>query len=103
LKTKEFHLHDSRGGAALAIRIIPRSNNNQLVEVLDDGTIKIHLQYSSDDAGLNQALLDYLSTVLNVPANQMDVVAGEQSLVKLISIINMDAPSLQARLVKTMS
>jgi uncharacterized protein YggU (UPF0235/DUF167 family) len=103
MRDREFRLRDGKNGAALAVRVIPQSENNELGEVLDDGTIKILLQNVADDAGLNRALLEFLSSVLDVPAEQLDVIAGQGSLDKLISIINLDAPSVQDRILKNLS
>ena len=37
---RDFHLHDGKKGAALALRVTPRASKNEIVEVLSDGTVK---------------------------------------------------------------
>ena len=38
-----YDFQDSKGGAALAIRIVPGSQENEIDQILSDGTIKIKL------------------------------------------------------------
>jgi uncharacterized protein YggU (UPF0235/DUF167 family) len=47
----------------------------------------------------NEALLKFLSKVLDVPLTQLDVVAGATGRDKLISVIDMDASTLHKKIV----
>jgi len=38
---RKFNLHDGRKGSALAVRVTPRASRNEIVELLDDGTIQV--------------------------------------------------------------
>jgi len=67
---KEFYLHDGKKGAALAIRVTPRARRNEIVEVLSDGTVKIRLTALPEEGQSNQALVNFLSDVLNVPPRE---------------------------------
>ena len=40
---RKFKLHDGKKGAALAIRITPRAKQNKVVDILSDGTVKVHI------------------------------------------------------------
>jgi uncharacterized protein YggU (UPF0235/DUF167 family) len=103
LGSRHFHLHDGKIGSALAVRIIPRSRTNEIAEILNDNTVKIRLIPASDDKKLNQVLLHYLSEVLEVPSGRMEVVAGTNGLDKLISILDLDAATVQQQIIRKMS
>lgn len=100
---KKFHLHDSKGGAALAVRVTPRSRRNEIVEVMDNGTVRIRLITSSERQAMNQALIEFLAQVLEIPSSRIEIVAGETGREKLISIIDMDASTVQQRVLSQMS
>jgi uncharacterized protein len=55
--------------------------------VMDDGTIKIKLAAPPVDGAANKALVDYLAEVLGLPRSQIDIVAGETSERKLVSLV----------------
>lgn len=91
---KEFYLHDGKKGAALAIRVTPRARRNEIVEVLSDGTVKIRLTAQPDEVQSNQALINFLSDVLNVPVSRIEIVAGTSGRDKLVSILDLDADTV---------
>jgi uncharacterized protein len=91
---KEFYLHDGKKGAALAIRVTPRARRNEIVEVLSDGTVKIRLTAPPDEGESNQALVNFLSDVLNVPSTRIEIVAGTTGRDKLVSILDLDADTV---------
>lgn len=99
---KKFHLHDSQGGAALAVRITPRSRSNEIIEVLDNGAVRIRLT-ASEKQDLNQALITFLADVLEIPVQRIEVVAGESGREKLVSILGLDAVAVQQRILSRIS
>ena len=100
---KTYHLHDSKGGSALAVRVTPRSRKNEIVEVMDNGTVRIRLTTSPDKQEMNRALIEFLAQVLEVPSNRIEIVAGESGREKLVSIIDLDASTVQQRVLSQMS
>lgn len=102
MNKRKFHLHNGEKGAAITVRIIPRSSRNGVAEILQDGTVKIRLTNAADDASLNQHLLEFLARVLQVPANRLDIVAGQTGLDKLVSILNLDAAMVHDRIISKM-
>lgn len=101
--SRNYHLHDGKKGAALAVRVIPRSSKNEIAEILNDSTVKIRLIPSADDKKLNQTLLEFLSTVLGVPVGRMEVVAGLSGLDKLVTVLDLDAATVHQQIIKKMS
>ncbi len=96
---RNFHLHDGKVGSALAVRITPRASRNKIVEVLGDGTIKIHIAAPPVDGEANEELIKFLAEVLNIPKSRLEIVAGQTGRDKLISVLDMDADTAHKRIV----
>jgi hypothetical protein len=88
---RNFHLHDGKKGAALAIRVTPRASRNEIVEVLSDGTVRIRLTAPPVEDKANQALVKYLADILSITPSRIEIVAGATGRDKLVSILDMDA------------
>ena len=100
---RKYILHDGKRGSALALRITPRASRNEIVEILNDGTVKIRLTVAADDMKINQALVNFLAEVLDVPRGRVDIVAGVSGKDKLVSILDLDAVEVQERVLKKMN
>jgi uncharacterized protein (TIGR00251 family) len=96
---RSHRLHDARQGSALAVRVIPRSGRNQIAELMDDGRVKIRLAAAPVDGEANQQLIRFLAEVLHVPKSAIEIVAGLSSRDKLVTVLNLDAETLQQRIV----
>jgi uncharacterized protein YggU (UPF0235/DUF167 family) len=91
---RKYNLHDGKNGSALAIRITPRAAKDEIVEILGDGTVKVHLTSGSSDQYINELLLKFLAKQLNISLASMEIVAGARGRDKLISILDMEADDL---------
>jgi uncharacterized protein (TIGR00251 family) len=96
---RKFQMHDGQKGSALAVRVTPRASRNEVVEILEDGTIKVRIAAAPADDEANAALLEFLSEILGVPQNKLDIVAGVAGRDKLISVVDMDVETAHARIV----
>jgi hypothetical protein len=100
---KKYHLHNGQKGSALAIRVTPRASHNEIVEILSDGTVKIRLTAPPVEGKANQALIEFLSEVLDIPTSRIEIVAGENGRDKLVSIMDMDAVSVQQKIIENLT
>ena len=100
---RDYHLHDGKRGAALALRVTPRASKNEIVEILNDGTVKVHLTAPPVEGKANEALLKFLAEILDVPASHLDIVAGGTGRDKLISVTDMDAAVLHRKILEHIS
>jgi uncharacterized protein (TIGR00251 family) len=100
MEPKSFHLHDGKKGAAISVRVTPRARKNEIVEIMHDGTVKIHLTAPPVDGKANIELLKFLAKILDVPINRLEVVAGFSGRNKLISVYDMDADTLQKKIIR---
>ena len=96
--SRSFHLHDGKKGAALAVRVTPRASKNEIVEILSDGTVKVHLTAPPVEGKANAELLKFMAKVLDIPVSRLEVVAGAGGRDKLISVIDMDANTLHKKI-----
>ncbi len=103
MTAKEFHLHDGRKGAALGIRVVPRAARNEIVEILHDGTIRVRLKAAPKEKEINQTLAEFLASVLGVSKDRIEVVAGRGGRDKLVSVLDMDAPEAQQKIIQNLT
>ena len=95
---RRFHLHNGHKGAALAIRVTPRSSKNEITEIMNDGTIRIRLTAPPVEGRANEALVTFLAEVLDIPKSRIEIVAGEAGRDKLVSVLGMDAESVHSKI-----
>jgi uncharacterized protein len=99
MSDRKFRLHSGKKGSALAVRVTPRASRNEIVEMLDDGTIKVRLAAPPADNEANKALIEFLADILGVPKSRLDIVAGVTGRDKLIAVLDMDAETAHQRIV----
>jgi len=97
---RRFHLHDGQMGAAITVRVTPRSSKNEIQEILNDGTIKIRITSAPVDGHANETLVRFLADVLDVSISQVDIIAGKTGRDKLISIIGLSADTVHQRIME---
>jgi uncharacterized protein (TIGR00251 family) len=100
MSPRKYLLHDGKKGAALAVRVTPRASKNEIVEVLSDGTVKVHVTAPPVEGKANQALLEFLSAILKVPLSHLEIVAGANGRDKLISVLEMDSTTLHKKILE---
>jgi uncharacterized protein (TIGR00251 family) len=98
MSDRKFNLHNGKKGAALAVRVTPRASHNEIVELMEDGTIKVRIAAAPSDNEANEALVKFMAEVLGVPKSRLDIVAGVSGRDKLISVDDMDAETAHQRI-----
>ena len=97
---RDYKLHNGKKGAAIAVRVTPNAAKNQIVGALPDGTLKIDISAAADNGQSNQALVDFLSNILGVSKDRIEVVAGDMGRDKLVSVLDMDSETLHRKIVE---
>ena len=97
---RKFKLHDGKYGAALTIRVTPRSRKTEFSGILDDGTLRIRICAPPREGKANKELIKFLSKILKVRKNQIEIVAGEKSLDKIVSVLDLSAEQVQQRILE---
>ncbi|HSB03087.1 MAG TPA: DUF167 domain-containing protein [Anaerolineales bacterium] len=98
MSDRKFNLHGGRKGSALAVRVTPRASHNEIVELMEDGTIRVRIAAPPSDNEANEALIKFMAEVLGVPKSRLDIVAGAAGRDKLISVVDMDAETAHQRI-----
>ena len=97
---RKFRLHDAQSGAAITVRVIPRAARNSVVEILDDGTVRVRLASSKGSQALDRTLVRYISEILEIPPGQVEIVAGTSGVDKLVTITGMRAAQVQQKILE---
>ena len=98
---REFRFHDGKKGAALALRIIKKSETDEIRKVLKEGTVVVHLKGDPENA--KERLIQYLSSELNIDQGRFDVIEGKDSVDILISILDIEPYEIQNLILKKIS
>lgn len=96
-RNRDHVFTDGQFGAALKVKVTPRGAQNQITEVRD-GTVHVLYTGAAEDRNANTVVIQLLSEKLGVPANQFDIVAGDTSSQKLVSVLGIRATEVEARL-----
>jgi uncharacterized protein (TIGR00251 family) len=80
------------------VKVSPRAKRTEVAGVMDDGTVKIRVAAPPVDGAANKALIAFLAEALGIPRNQVDIVAGETSERKLISLVGVAPEDVEATL-----
>jgi uncharacterized protein len=94
---RAYKLHDGRRGAALTVRVTPRARRTEIAGFLEDGILRIRIAAPPVEGKANAALVEFLAKVLSVRKNRIEVVAGDKSLDKIISVTDLSADEVQRR------
>lgn len=94
---------DGKKGAALPVRVIPRAARNEIVEILNDQTVKIRLTASPAEVETNETLISFLSELLGLPEQNFEVVAGKKGRDKLISIVDVSTEDVHKKILENLS
>src|SRR5688572_23759557 len=89
---------NAQTGAAITVKVLPRAKKTELVGVMEDGTFRIRIAAPPVEGAANQALIEFLAQALNIPPGQIDIVAGEFSERKLVSLIGVSPAQVDALL-----
>ena len=90
---------DGKSGAAIAVKVTPRAKQNQVVKILEDNSVKIKLRAAPVDGKANIELIKYLAKVLNIRKSNLEILVGETSRNKLISVYGLTNSEINKRLI----
>lgn len=73
----------------LSVRVLPRSSKEEVAGFVE-GTVRIRLTAPPVENRANEALVKFLSRVLDVPRRQVELVAGGTGRNKIVRIAGME-------------
>lgn len=99
MSDRKFEITDARGGAALGVRVVTRSETTELAGKNEDNTLKIRLKATpAGDPAANKELVEFLAATLGVDVGKIEIVAGEKNRDKILSIIGMTTEEVEKKL-----
>lgn len=87
MRKLESKFSDAQQGAAITVKVSPRAKKTAFTEVMDDGTLKIKVAAAPEGGAANAALITFLAEAFEIPARQIEIVVGQSSEKKLISLV----------------
>lgn len=82
---------NGKSGAVISVRVLPRSSNAGISEIMDDGTIKIRLSAAPIDGNANNELIKILSKTFDCPKSNIEIIVGISNKQKLVAIYGLDS------------
>lgn len=90
-------IHDTPAGATFAVKIHPRARKNAITGELGDA-LKLSLTAPPVDGKANEACIEFLANVLNLPRSSVTIASGQSSRSKVIRVAGLSADEVQERL-----
>jgi uncharacterized protein len=90
-------LHETPSGISFAVRVQSRARRNAVVGKLG-GALKIALTAPPVEGRANEACIDFLAKVLDLPRASISIISGQSSRNKVIRITRLSAERLRERL-----
>jgi uncharacterized protein YggU (UPF0235/DUF167 family) len=92
---RQFRITDARSGAAITVRVIAGSPRTE-VAGLQEGVLKIRLVAATPDApDANAELINFIAEQLNIPTDNVDIVAGASGRDKIITIEGLNTAQVE--------
>lgn len=90
---RKFNFHDGEKGSALAVRVVTGKEKQKIAKILNDGTVVVNLFGKTKN--INKELIKFLSKELKIAQKQFDIIAGEESNEKLVSVLDIGSDEIQ--------
>ena len=98
MSAHKFQFGQGQGGAALAIKVVPRASKNEIVSFMSDDSLKVRVTAPPVEGAANDAVIKLLSDALNIPKNRVMIVAGEAHSQKVVSVMGLTAEQIDDKL-----
>lgn len=94
---RELNITDAQKGAAFSVHVVPRASKNEIAGQMGNA-IKVRLTAPPVEGKANEALIAFLAEQLGVHKSQVEIVAGETSRNKVISVLGLSPAEVEERL-----
>ena len=81
------------GGVRFPVRVQPRASRTEIAGV-QQGAIKVRLQAPPVDGAANEALVEFLADVFDVPRRMIRIVSGDASRSKVVEVLGIGASAV---------
>ncbi|HXL21945.1 MAG TPA: DUF167 domain-containing protein [Candidatus Dormibacteraeota bacterium] len=80
-----LQITEREGAIVFAVRVQPRASRDEVAGEMD-GALKVRLQAPAIEGRANEALIEFLSSVLKRPKAAVRISSGERSRVKRVEV-----------------
>jgi len=95
-------VHETPTGVSFAIKIHPRAKKNAITGELGD-VLKLAVTAPPIDSRANEACIEFLANLLDVPRSSVTIASGESSRRKVIRVAGLSADEVRRRLSGSLS
>jgi uncharacterized protein len=90
-------IHNSAGFVTFAVKVHPRAKKNRITGEVGDA-LKLSLTAPPVDGKANEACIDFLAKLLEVPRSSVTIAAGQSGRNKVIRIARLSVQQVRERL-----
>ena len=90
-------IRDSKDGSTFTVRVQPRAKKNAITGAIGEA-VKIALTAPAIEGRANEACIEFLAKLLDVPRSSITIAAGQSSRNKVIRIAGLSALDVRQRL-----
>ena len=90
-------LRETGKGVSFAVKVQPRARKNAITGVVGDA-LKLSLTAPPVEGKANQALIEFLAEVFEIPRSSITIASGESSRLKTVRITGASRQTLEGRL-----
>ena len=99
MSDRKFEITDAKSGAAFPVRVTTRATEAEIVGIDDESILRVRLvACPAGDPAANKELIGLLAEFLEVEADKIEIVAGEEGREKLISIDGVTVEDIDTKL-----
>ena len=95
-------VHETPTGVSFAIKIHPRAKKSAITGELGDA-LKLAVAAPPIDSRANEACIEFLANLLDVPRSSVTIASGESSRRKVIRVAGLSADEVRRRLSGSLS
>lgn len=85
LRAKETEL-TQQGLTYLKVKVIPKSSTNEIIEIMDDETIKIRITAAAEKGKANKELCKFIKKLFTATVRDVSIIGGKNERSKLIKV-----------------
>lgn len=78
---------EKKGELVLDLRLVPRRAQNEWLEVMSDGSLKLAIKAAPEGGAANRALLKFLAQEFTLGLGQIKILTGETARHKLVRLV----------------
>lgn len=92
-KVSAVTVEERSGAVRFGVRVQPRASRTELAGV-QQGALKVRLQAPPVEGAANEALVEFLADVLDVPRRMIRIVSGDASRSKVVEVLGLQATAV---------